>query len=181
LSRLRSDGVVASRRGAGSYIVRTPTTPTAAVLPIRSVADVERYYAFRTCVESGAAAGAAEARTAADIEAMQEALDVWSRAVAGERRAIDEDVQFHLAIARASHNQFFVATIEASVEPIRQFIELARSVAQPQNAVSDEEVLREHQAIVDAIVRGSPGEAMEAARAHTVAARRRIFEGTQLR
>jgi len=181
LSRLRSDGVVTSRRGAGSYIVRAPVAPPATVLPIRSLADVERYYAFRTWVEAGAAAGAAEARTAEDIEGMQEALGAWTRAVQDERRAIEEDVQFHLAIARASHNPFFVATIEASVGPIRQFIELARSVTEVKDAARDQEVLREHQAIIDAIVRRSTGDAVEAARAHTIAARRRIFEGTQLR
>jgi DNA-binding FadR family transcriptional regulator len=181
LSRLRSDGVVTSRRGAGSYIVRSPSIPPAAVLPIKSLADVERYYAFRTCVEAGAAAGAAEARTTADIDAMQEALEVWSRAVQGERRGIEEDVLFHRAIAHASHNQFFIATIEASVGPIRQFIELAYSVIEVKDTAADQDVRREHQAIVDAIVRRSPGDAVEAARSHMIAARRRIFEGTQLR
>ena len=69
---------------------------------------------------------------------------------------------------------------EASVGPIRQFIELARNVAQRKDDTRDREVQREHQAILDAIVRRSPAEAVEATRAHTVAARRRIFEGTQL-
>ena len=70
--------------------------------------------------------------------------------------------------------------LETSVGPIRQFIELARNVAQRKDDARDREVQREHQAIVDAIVRRSPAEAVEATRAHTVAARRRIFEGTQL-
>jgi len=181
LSRLRSDGVVASRRGAGSYIVRAPHAPLAVVLPIRNLADVECYYAFRMCVEAGAAAGAAESRTSADIQAIQDALDAWSLAIQEGRWGIDEDVLFHLAIARASHNQFFVSSIEATVGPIRQVIELARNVTQPKDDARNREVKIEHQAIVDAIVRRLPGEAVEAIRAHTVAARRRIFEGTQLR
>ena len=180
LSRLRSDGVVSSRRGAGSYIVRAPLASPAVVLPIKNLADVESYYAFRTCVEAGAAAGAAEFRTGADIDAMQEALDAWSQAIQEGRRGIDEDVRFHLAIASASHNQFFVSSLETSVGPIRQVIELARNVAQRKDDTRDREVQREHQAILDAIVRRSPAEAVEATRAHTVAARRRIFEGTQL-
>lgn len=80
---------------------------------------------------------------------MNEALAALSRAVAGDRWGIDEDVQFHLAIARASHNPFFVSTIEASVGPIRRFIEPARSVTQGKDVVRDEEVHREHQVIVD--------------------------------
>jgi len=107
-------------------------------------------------------------------------LDAWSQAIEEGRRGIDEDVHFHLAIARASHNQFFVSSIETSVGPIRQVIELARNVAQRTDDTRDREVQREHQAILDAIVRRLPAEAVEATRAHTVAARRRIFEGTQL-
>ena len=180
LSRLRSDGIVSSRRGAGSYVIRAPHARPPLPLPIRSLADVERYYAFRTCVEAGAAAGAAEFHTPGDLQAIRDALEALATAVAADRWGVEEDVQFHMAIARASHNPFFVSTLEASVGPIRQFIELARNVTQGKDLVRDQEVQREHQAIVDAIVRRSPADAAEATRAHTVAARRRIFEGTQL-
>ena len=182
LSRLRSDGIVTSRRGSGSYVVRSPTAAPAAVpTPIRSMADIERYYAFRTCVEAGAAAGAAEFREAADIEALRSTFDALGEAMESGRAGVDEDVRFHMAIARASHNQFFVTTIETSVGPIRQFMELARSVTDKKDIERVREVQLEHQAIVDAIVRRAPQEAAEATRAHILAARRRIFEGTPLR
>ena len=86
-----------------------------------------------------------------------------------------------LAIARASHNQFFVQTIETSVGPIRQFMELARGVTEKKDLERVHEVQREHQAIIDAIVRRSASDAAEATRAHISAARSRIFEGTPLR
>ncbi len=181
LSRLRSEGIVTSRRGSGSYVIRLPGAPTSDLLPIRSMADIERYYIFRTCVEAGAAAGAAESRTAADIDAMRETFDALTVAMESGRTGVEEDVRFHLAIARASHNPFFVTTIETSVGPIRQFIELARSVAEKKDMERIRGVQREHQAIVDAVVRRSPEDAAEATRAHIQAARRRIFEGTPLR
>src|SRR5579864_8644611 len=71
LSRLRSDGVIDSKRGAGSFVVRMPAAPVVSLTPIRSLADVERYYTFRSCVEAGAAAEAAEFRTADDLQALQ--------------------------------------------------------------------------------------------------------------
>lgn len=182
LSRLRSDGIVASRRGAGSYVVRTPgSAPAPSTTPIRSMADIERYYAFRTCVEAGAAAGAAEFRDAADIDAIRAGYEALGEAMEAGRSGVDEDVRFHLAIAGASHNPFFVQTIATSVGPIRQFMELARSVADKKDIGRVREVQREHRAIVEAIERRAPTEAAEAMRAHILAARHRIFESTPLR
>ena len=181
LSRLRSDGVIDSRRGAGSFVIRSPGVPAASATPIRSLADIERYYVFRSCVEAGAAAGAAEFRDATDMEALHAAFDALNLAMESGKPGIDEDVRFHLAIARASHNPFFVATIETSVAPIRQFMELARNVTVPKNLERVRTTQTEHQAIVDAIARRSPDDAAQAIRTHVLNAKRRIFESTPLR
>jgi len=98
----------------------------------------------------------------------------------GGQSGTDEDVQFHLAIARASHNPFFVATIETTVAPIRQFMELARGVADKKSAERVRATQAEHRAVVDAIARREPAEAAAAMRAHVLNAKRRIFEGVLL-
>ena len=181
LSRLRSDGIVESRRGAGSFVVRLPGPPAARFTPIESLADIERYYAFRMCVEAGAAAGAAEWRDAADMDAIQAAFDALSAAHTGGTSDVEADVAFHFALAHASHNPFFVATIEGSIGPIRQCMELARNVAATKSEARMQELQAEHAALVDAIRRRAPADAAEAMRLHIVNARQRIFEGTPLR
>jgi GntR family transcriptional repressor for pyruvate dehydrogenase complex len=180
LARLRSDGVIASRRGSGSHLVRRPGAPAAASTPVRSLADIERYYAFRLCVEGGAAAAAAEFHDADDLAGIRAAFDALNAAMEGGQSGTDEDVQFHLAIARASHNPFFVATIETTVAPIRQFMELARGVADKKSAERVRATQAEHRAVVDAIARREPAEAAAAMRAHVLNAKRRIFEGVLL-
>lgn len=178
LSRLRADGIIESKRGSGSFVIRAPGTPAIPPPPIKSLADIERYYAYRSCVEMGAAAGAAEFRGAADLDALRAALDALNAAMENGKSGADEDVEFHLAIARASHNPFFVTAIETSVAPIRQFIELARHVTDKKSTERIRTTQAEHHEIVDAIVRRSPTDAADAIRRHVLNAKRRIFEST---
>jgi DNA-binding FadR family transcriptional regulator len=180
LSKLRADGVIATRRGSGSHVVAPGGAPVPQTPPIASLADIERYYAFRSCVEAGAAAAAAEYRDAADLEALRTSFEDLMAAMESGQSGIEQDLRFHFAVARASHNPFFVTTMETTVAPIRQFMELASSVTDKKSPERVSTNQAEHQAIVDAIVRRSPHEAAEAVRVHVLNAKRRIFEGTRL-
>lgn len=180
LSRLRSDGIIDSRRGAGSYIIRLPGVPVASATPIKSLADIERYYDFRGCVEAGAAAAAAEFCNASDLDELRAAFEALNTAMEGGNSGVDEDLRFHLAIARASHNPFFVTTIETSIAPIRQFMELARNVTDKKSVERVRATQAEHQAIIDAISKRSSRDAAESIRTHVLNAKRRIFESTML-
>ncbi|MEO8102660.1 MAG: FadR/GntR family transcriptional regulator [Betaproteobacteria bacterium] len=180
LSRLRADRIIDSRRGAGSYVIRQPGAPAASATPIKNLADIERYYEFRSCVESGAAAAAAEYGDAGDLAAVRAAFDDWVAAMEDGGAGVEEDLRFHLAIARASHNPFFVTTLEASIAPIRHYLELARYTTDKKSPARIGANRAEHQAIMEAIARRSPADAADAVRTHILNAKRRIFESTPM-
>lgn len=178
LLRLRTEGIVESRRGSGSYIVRLPQQHAAAVAtPIESIADIDRYYAFRLCVEVGVARIAAEQRDDSDLRAIREAYAGLAGALAAGASSVEEDVRFHLAVAAASHNQFFIRTMDQIVVPFRQCLELSHNLWKTKNDLRRGLVETEHQAIVEAIAQRSAERAAEAMAAHIANARRRIFHG----
>jgi DNA-binding FadR family transcriptional regulator len=178
LSRLRADGVIESRRKAGTFVIRNPVSGPLTHVPIKNFGDIEKYYSFRSCIESGAAASAAVNHEDSDIVELEQALTALNAKMQDGDPGIDEDVIFHLAIAKCSHNSFFVTTIETSVAPIRQFIELVRNIDDKKSPARVLATQKEHRAIVDAIIKRSPNEASEAVIQHISNAKNRIFEGT---
>ncbi|WP_459349506.1 FadR/GntR family transcriptional regulator [Herbaspirillum frisingense] len=131
LSRLRSEGIVVSRRGSGNYVQRLPSLQNSVPAQIASIHDMERYYAFRECVEVGAAGIAALARQEDDVRLMHACLQALRSAQLKGQTGVEEDLALHMAIARASRNPFFISTIEHALGPIRQCMELARNLARP--------------------------------------------------
>lgn len=179
LSRLRLDGLIASRRGSGSYVLRRPDRNIKRFAPIESIADVQRCFAFRIALEGTGASLAAESRSQRDLDEIQRTYDLMEKArVNDENDAfLDYDLQFHLAIARASQNIFFVTALELIVEQMRVGMKLALNLSLERERVWREMVQSEHRDIVIAIEKGSAVDAADAMRYHLANARRRLFEG----
>lgn len=176
LSRLRLDGLIASRRGSGSYVLRRPDRNIKRFAAIESIADVQRCFAFRIALESAAAGLAAELRSSRDLEEIQRAFERLEKVLEHEA-AVEEDLQFHLAIVRASQNVFFVTALEMIAEQMRVAMQLSRSLSMEKSRGRRELVQAEHRDIMIAIEKGSSVEAAEAMRLHLGNARRRLFEG----
>jgi DNA-binding FadR family transcriptional regulator len=122
---------VVSRRGSGNYVQRLPSLQNSVPAQIASIPDMERYYAFRECVEVGAAGIAALARQEEDVRLMR--LPASCAARNWGQTGVEEDLALHMAIARASRNPFFISTIEHALGPIRQCMELAQNLGSPQD------------------------------------------------
>lgn len=175
LSRLRADGIVTSRQGSGTFVARRPDPDMPRFIPLESLSDVRRCLEFRAVVEAGAAALAAERAEEADLQRLREALARLEQAVAARAIGVDEDFGFHLAVAQASRNPFFISVI-AHVRSHMEFgMNLLRNLSLGKTAERIARVQSEHGAVLSAIEARDPQLAHEAMRRHLLNTRQRMF------
>ncbi len=151
LTRLQADGLIESRRGAGSFVRQRPAERE--VLHLRSAQVRARLNAF-------------EVRIAAEPVAAHRAAEPGG----------DHDLRFHRAVAAAAHNPMFLLTLdtlEAEVEGmiVPSLALIARERHERANLVE-----LEHVAVVKAIERGDAECAEAAMRLHLAQARRRVMD-----
>ena len=181
LSRLRVMGVITSRKGSGSYVQRRPDPPVEAPAaigfgPLNSLAQVRKCYEFRVSLEGDAAYYAAQNRTADLLLTMRDALDRMETAMA-EMGGMNADLEFHLAVAQASGNEFLEAVMRSMRTPLEFAVNLARSLTLTRPMEHMLIVHAEHVAIFEAIEAQDKEAACRAMRRHIQNACCRVFEG----
>jgi GntR family transcriptional repressor for pyruvate dehydrogenase complex len=172
LAQLKASGLVESRRGSGLYTSHDPRPPALRVSrwETGSLDEVRQIFELRGHLESGAAELAAVRRTAADLDALGEAMAL-QRAAA--RDGVAEDLAFHFAVARAAHNDYFLRVLEL----ISAFLATAMKPSPEREGdflARKQAVEAEHGRVVEAIRAGDPAAARVAMRAHLDSAWQRI-------
>ena len=182
LSRLRAMGFIISRRGSGSYVRKRAlqsmqTSAMAGFGPLNSLAQVRQCFEFRVSVEGDAAYYAAQNRSPDLLSLMRDGLDRMENAITTGTVGMNADFEFHVAIARASGNNFYEAMMEALRTPIEFAINLARNLAMTRPLDHLLTVQAEHIAIFRAIEDRDREGARLAMRTHIEHACQRVFEG----
>jgi GntR family transcriptional repressor for pyruvate dehydrogenase complex len=177
LGRLRKQGIVYARQGAGNFVA-APARVTTAVgyAPVETIGDIQRCYEFRLALEPMAAAYAAQRRDQAAIEAISAALDLLQDATRHQLHRSDADFAFHKAVTDAANNHYFSSSMEA----LRQHVAVGMhmhglSLMGPKQKL--ERVFDEHRAIFEAVAGGDAAAAEQAMRRHLEGSRDRLFEG----
>ncbi len=176
LKRLRDQGLIYSRQGAGSFVRQSGVKNPLGFGQIENIADLQRCYEFRITLEPEAAAAAAGKHSENSLEEIRAALELMRDATVRQRHREDADFQFHLAIARASENRYFFIAMEALKDHIAvgmQFHGLTLRSA-PGGLTG---VFEEHRGIYEAIANNEPDNARKRMRAHLIGSRERLFEG----
>lgn len=176
LARLRDDGIIVSRQGSGSYVKRRPDIAVLHFTPGGSIDDVQRCFEFRHAIEGGAAALAAERWEDADLAEIRAAFDALEVAIRKNELGVEPDERFHLAIAKATHNPYYVS-MQTSLQPhIRFGMNLTRNLSRLRKAERVLAVQDEHRVILAAIEARDPQAARHAMEDHIANARRRMFD-----
>jgi GntR family transcriptional repressor for pyruvate dehydrogenase complex len=177
LARLRDDGIVMSRQGAGTFVQRQPDKAILGFRPLASISDILRCFEFRVGLEGEAAFIAATRQDIARTDAIARALEALESIVKQGSVGAIADYDFHLAVANASCNPFFVSVMESLRPNIDFGMNLARNLSLRKPLSRVRQVQEEHAQVYDAVKRGDPEAARQAMRRHIENARTRIFEG----
>ncbi len=169
MARLKAQGLAESRRGSGVYVAMTARFRAFQVTPdeLTELSDVIKLLEMRLAIEAEMAGFAAARRTTSDIGAMRDALRRMEEAGDDAEAAAAADASFHLAIARATQNEYYVRLADflgmRLVPPRSLYLRDKPQSAHHQYA---EKVRAEHDAILGAIVRMDVDQARIAGRSH---------------
>lgn len=167
LAMLRDDGVIASRQGSGSYVIRRPHHSVLSVNTDGSLADMLRCYEFRITLESAAAALAAQRRNGYHLAAIEEALEEISTAADAGKYDAAADHRFHIAVCRAGGNKYFESALAAVHDHLIGSIELSMRLLRIHRAEGwQQRLVAGHRKIADAIADGDATRAAQCARRH---------------
>jgi len=175
LARLRTEGWVYARRGAGNFVGKPPALQDATFGPLRSIPDMRSFLEFRCLIEGQAAACAAQCTDLQLLEDISRRRRALEAALARGEPGIEEDIAFHGAIAAASGNRFFVMTMAALAEQTRVSIKLIRELSPQPMFRRSADVHNEHRAIDEAIRGSDPEGARHAMTSHLQGGMARLF------
>jgi GntR family transcriptional regulator, transcriptional repressor for pyruvate dehydrogenase complex len=175
LAQLRADGIIATRHGSGTTVMRRPDPDLRRFAPLESLSDIRRCYEFRVVTESGGAALAAQKADEADLDAIQRQWDNLQQVIRTEGIGAKDDFAFHLAVARASKNQFFITSLSIIHEQVEFSMNLSRNLSLVKSIERQELVQQEHLAVLEAIRRHDASGAEQAMRRHLENAMARMF------
>lgn len=165
LQRLKTQGFLAAVQGGGTRVIASAQSldPPLVELVRHNLENLHDLLEIRTALEVWAARRAARARGEADLAAM-EALVLSMEAGASTAKS-DDDVQFHLAIAKATGSSVYALVCTVIRDVLGEMLAYHRYqlFTEPDD---DQDLARQHRAILEAIRSGDEDAASSSMAAH---------------
>lgn len=175
LVRLASDGITEARRGAGSFVKNRPSDRLIAYAPPANMSATLGTYEVRFVLEAEAARLAAMRHSAEDMAGIEEALESLRAALMSSRPAHVEDMELHRRIVLATANSAFLTAFEALSDDVDRVMQAGVDISRSRSPDVIEAMMREHEAIVDAIRTQDADGAALAMRWHLSEGRKRLL------
>lgn len=169
LSALKAMGWIDVRHGGGTFVNRDlPTTGQNSKDPFEESENVREILEVRLWLESGSAALAAQKRNLADIEVLQAIIDKMGQAITLDDKQLSEqaDIDFHLAIVVASHNELLISLMHSLTSRLSETIGKTRMLWFYEDKSTASQLLIEHQSILEAIIQQDSDKATKLMHTH---------------
>jgi DNA-binding FadR family transcriptional regulator len=178
ISHLQAGGMVQTRHGIGTFVLEPAQAGLGmAAEKILTLRDVLAILELRIGLETETAGLAAARRSPGQVEELGATLAEMQRAMAEGRPAVEADKRFHLLIAQATGNRYFVDILEQLGNAIIPRARLNTvELEQDRPADFNERVGREHDDIFRAIERQDAEAARAAMRTHLSNSRERLMQ-----
>ena len=166
IARLKLTGLVETRHGVGTFVCSDIAMRPFEVShdDLLELSQLIQVHQLRVEIESGAAALAATHRTKQQLELLQQALKRVDQDSGDWQAAAHSAVDFHLAVAQAANNPYFVRIMGHLSHVIHNAVRTFRFRITGTPRI--DEIGDEHLNIVDAIARQDSAAARLAMRTH---------------
>ncbi len=175
LVRLASDGITEARRGAGSFIKSCPSDKLSAYMPLSELPSTLGSYEVRFVLEAEAARLAAIRRSAEEMASIETGLSDLRAALLSNAPAHAEDMELHRRIVRATANPAFLVAFEALQSDVDRIMRAGVDISRSRPPEAIQEMMREHEMVVDAIRAQDGDGAALAMRWHLSQGRKRLM------
>jgi GntR family transcriptional repressor for pyruvate dehydrogenase complex len=163
LSALKAMGWIDIRHGGGTFVCKElphEESMESGNMFYKTV-SFQEILEVRKFIESGCASLAAKNRTEEDLHALKSILDQMQAVLTDEQSGEQADVQFHLQIAKASHNSLLFQMMESMTQRLQESMKDSRRLWFFAERASAERLLQEHAEIYAAILERNEAQASE--------------------
>lgn len=166
LGKLKYDGILESSQGSKTKVSEEWTKQVYRMEELQpmNIEEMGYLYEFRAILESEASALAAKRRNRKDIETLEFLIENLSEAVKKELNGTNKNIEFHMAVVKASQNPFITDFMNFLSGKIFDLVQSDRNHSKHVGLPPD--VQQEHVRILKAIKEGNADEARNATLMH---------------
>ncbi|MGI6491463.1 MAG: FadR/GntR family transcriptional regulator [Pelotomaculum sp.] len=178
---LEALGIVEIRQGGGTFVKEISNQSLAEMLALSVMTHKytsSELMEFRKILEVEAAGLAALRRSEEDLAKMKAVLKKMAEDLSAEDLGEQADWQFHNLVAEAAHNSLLLRFMDSIADTRSKLLQSSREELY-QIPGMPQLLLKDHQAIFEAISKGSEQEARQAMLKHVARVEKSIFEGSQ--
>jgi len=180
ITKLQDEELVITKKGIGTFVLHSPLKDLRRFATAHDIAIILQSHEVRFALEGEAASLAAARRSVAQLAVIKDAQQAMREDFEASNLSVQPDFDFHLGIARATNNEIFVQLLEDLHIGLKKTMAIAQELSREsvRNKISpnrNNEVLEEHQRIVDAIELQDEESARLAMRYHIAKIKQRII------